>query len=85
LENSQKICGLASTKLRDSARKIEGSLDNYLSQSPPMNHIKTGSAVLDNYLGGGTEMGARLNSLEGLDLARPNYATLFQLLHEYLN
>lgn len=57
-ESSQRICGLASMKLRDFARKIEGSHDDYSSQSPPMNHIKTGSAVLDNYLGGGIEMGA---------------------------
>ena len=58
LGNSQRICGLASIKLRDSVRKKEGLLDNDRNQFPYMNHINTGSAVLDNYLGGGIEMGA---------------------------
>lgn len=48
LESSQRICYMASTKLRNSARKIERS----------SGHVKTGSAVLDNYLGGGVEKGA---------------------------
>lgn len=49
LESSQRICSLASTKLRNSARTIEDSSSNCL---------KTGSKVLDHLLGGGIEMGA---------------------------
>lgn len=57
LESSQRICSLASTKL-NSARKIGHLPSNCLRQFPPIFHIKTGSKVLDQYLGGGIEMGA---------------------------
>lgn len=58
LENSQRICSLASTKLREFEIDSAPSVVNIPGQFHLMIHIKTGSKVLDNYLGGGIEMGA---------------------------
>ena len=52
LDSSQRICGLASMKLIDSARTKSAN------QIPPIFHIETGSKTLDHYLGGGIEVGA---------------------------
>ena len=58
MESSERICSLASTKLRDSARKIKDVPDLYSSQFHTIIHIPTGSRALDYYLGGGIELGA---------------------------